>query len=83
MTQHAQTKDERFMIQLYHEANKSGDVAKALDRYVIGQLVGLQAKAVDTICVLLGKANFIRKSGEREVSLTSQGVRLVLELLSR
>ena len=83
MTQHAQTKDERFMLQLYHEANKKGDVAESFDRYIIGQLVGLQSTAVDTICVLLGKANFIRKSGEQNVALTPQGVRLVLELLDR
>ena len=81
MSQHAQTKDERFMVQLYREAMKKGQPDEACDRYIVGQLVGLQATAVDTICVLLGKANFIRKLGEHDVALSSNGLRLVENLL--
>ena len=77
MTERAKTKDEMFMLRLYEEASKQEDVEEPLDRYVIGTLAGLQPKAVDTICNLLAQANFIKKHGQAEISITPHGIKLV------
>lgn len=71
------TKDESFMVRLYDEASKQGEMEDPIDRYVIGQMVGLQQKAVDTICNTLAQANFIKKRGPSEISITQNGIRLV------
>lgn len=80
MVEQARTKDERFMLRLYEEASKQQDLETPFDRYQIGQAVGLQPKAVDTICNLLAQANFIKKRGKTEISITPHGVKLVEEL---
>jgi hypothetical protein len=77
MAQKARTKDESFMIRLHLEALKLPEIDDALDRYVIGEMVGLNKKAVDTICVLLAQANFIKKHGPIDISITPNGIRLV------
>lgn len=74
------TKDESFMLRLFEEASKHEDIEEPLDRYAIGQLVGLQAKAVDTICNLLAQANFIKKHGKVDISITPHGQKLVASL---
>lgn len=73
----ARTKDETFMLRLYEEASKLPSIDDPVDRYRIGTLAGLHPKAVDTICVLLGQANFIKKHSPTEIAITSQGMRLV------
>lgn len=77
MTERARTKDEKFMIRLYEEALKQPSMDDPLDRYLIGNSLGLHAKAVDTICVLLGQANFIKKQSKTEISITPHGIKLV------
>ncbi len=82
MTKNARTKDERFLICLYEEGLKLHNDPEAIfDRYVVGGLVGLQAIAVDTICVLLMKANFIKRYEGNEISLSPHGLKLVKSLL--
>lgn len=80
MVQKARTKDETFMLRLYDEARKLPAIEDPVDRYHIGTLVGLHPKAVDTICVLLGQANFIKKHSAAEISITPQGLRLIESL---
>jgi predicted transcriptional regulator len=80
MMERARTKDETFMLRLYEEALKQGDIEDPLDRYQIGVLAGLQIKAVDTICNLLAQANFIKKHGKIEISITPHGIKLVESL---
>lgn len=77
MAQKARTKDESFMVCLYKEAQKLPEIDDPLDRYVVGEMVGLNKKAVDTICVLLAQANFIKKHGSVDIAITSNGIRLV------
>lgn len=77
MVERAKTKDEMFMLKLYEEASKQVDIEDPVDRYMIGTLVGLQKKAVDTICVLLAQANFIKKQGQVDVSITPHGLKLI------
>lgn len=76
------TKDEHYIICLYEEAQKSGHIETPLNRYAVGEIAHLQARAVDAICKLLIQANFIKKSGEEEVYLTKHGESLVQRLLS-
>jgi predicted transcriptional regulator len=77
----ARTKDERFVICLYENASKAEDLRKSFNKYEIGVQIGLQPKAVNTICKLLIQANFIKKNGEIEIFLTSHGESLALRLL--
>lgn len=82
MGNRATTKDEKFMICLFEEASKLSDFDASFDRYQIGARVGLQAKAVETICVLLAQANFIKKRSVNEVSITPHGIKLVERILN-
>lgn len=77
------TKDESFMLRLYEEALRRGNVEEPMDRYLIGQSVGLQKTATDTICKLLGQANFIKKRGDVDIYITPQGIRLVQQLTNK
>lgn len=83
MTSSGRTKDESFMIRLYDEASKQSDIEEPIDRYVIGQMVGLHQKAIDTICNTLAQTNFIKKHGKTEISITDNGIRLVETLKSQ
>lgn len=76
MNHRARTKDENFMLRLYEEASKQPEMETPLDCYHIGTLAGLHPRAVDAICKLLIRANFIKKRGD-EISITEQGIRLV------
>lgn len=80
MSRHNRTKDENYMLSLYEEAEKSGDVVTPLNRYQVGLAANISEKAVDAICKLLVQANFIKKSGEDEVYLTPHGIKLVEKL---
>jgi predicted transcriptional regulator len=77
MVDRAKTKDEMFMLRLFEEASKRPDIEDPIDRYEVGTLVGLHPKAVDTICTLLVQANFIKKHGKVEISITPHGIKLV------
>ena len=79
----ARTKDESFIVNLYQEVVRLGDESAFVDRYVIGTKTGLQKKAVDTICVLLGQANFIKKKGSNDISITPHGIKLVKRFLKK
>jgi hypothetical protein len=80
MSRHNRTKDENFIITLYEEAEKTGDVENAMDRYLVGEAAHIHPKGVDTICKLLIQANFVKKAGENEIYLTSNGIKLVEQL---
>jgi len=77
MVERAKTKDEMFMLRLYEEASKLEDIEDPLDCYVIGELAGLQARGVNAICALLARANFIKKRGGDDISITPHGIKLV------
>ena len=76
MAQHNRTKDETYILCLYEEAEKTGELDTPFDRYQIGKLANLNERGVDATCKLLIQANFIKKSSEQEVYLTPNGVRL-------
>lgn len=82
MVERAKTKDETFMLRLYEEASKHPDIEDPVDRYHVGQLAGLHQKAVDTICNLLAQANFIKKHGKTDISITQHGIKLVTNCLT-
>ena len=80
MTKQGRTKDELFIICLYEQASKQEEIDDPIDRYKVGTLVGLHAIATDTICQLLTQANFIKKHGQGEISITPHGIKLVERL---
>lgn len=79
MSRH-KTKDELFVLTLYQEAEKGGDLHLPISRYEIGEACGLTSKSVDAICKLLVQANFIKKSNEGDVYLTDHGLDLANRL---
>jgi hypothetical protein len=81
MSRKATTKDELFLLKLYHMANRLGSPTEPVDRYAIGQAIGQNDRGIDTIVRLLAQANFIKKEDDRAVYLTSHGLKLVEHLL--
>lgn len=81
MAEKSRTKDEKFMVRLYEEALKKGDMDEPFDRYVIGQMIGLQHRGVDAICTLLLQANFAKKRGPTDISITPHGIKLVKSII--
>ncbi|CCB86653.1 MULTISPECIES: hypothetical protein [Parachlamydia] len=75
----AKTKDERFMIAVYEEVQDDFD--REVDRYEMGNRIGLQSRGVDAICNMLIQANFLKKRSPLTVSLTENGKNLVLRVL--
>ena len=78
----ARTKEEKFLLAVYEAALATGDVESEVDRYDVGQKIGLNPKGIDTICNQLAQANFIKKYGKTEVGITENGLRLIQELKS-
>ena len=99
MVAKGRTKDESFIVTLYEMSKSSLnqnidnnswqddenniDTNISIDRYLIGQKIGLQKKAVDTICVTLAQANFIKKSGPVDIKITSNGISLAEEVIDQ
>ncbi len=69
------------MVCLYETALEANDVHAQFSRYDIGGKIGLHPKGIDTICVLLLQANFIKKGDEDKILLTKNGEELVHRLL--
>jgi Mn-dependent DtxR family transcriptional regulator len=75
------TKEEKFLMAV-------GDALRAIseeldgevDRYVIGQNMGLHPRGINTICNQLAQANFIKKLGPVKISLTENGKALYRDL---
>lgn len=77
MAERSRTKDERFMLLLYDEALRTGDLYEAFDISELGNKLGFQSHVVENICKHLAQANFIKKVGNNKVCLTPNGERLV------
>ena len=80
MSRYNRTKDENYMLSLYEEAEKLGNLESPIDRYQAGRAAHISPKGADTICRLLIQANFIKKAGEDEVYLTPHGIKFVQQL---
>lgn len=76
------TKDELFILRVYELSLQADDPEIHLNRYDVGKSIGLAPKGVDTICVLLMQANFLKKAGPVDVYITPQGQALAQLLLS-
>ena len=78
----ATTKDELFLLKLYHQALAKGDQFAEVDRYAIGRAIGQNDRGVDTIAKHLAQANFVEKGEGSTVCLTHHGLQLVQQLLT-
>ena len=74
------TKEEKFLIAAYETALSLGDKDSEIDRYDVGQKLGLHPRGINTICQELTQANFIRKKGPSAIIVTDHGVKLIEEL---
>lgn len=76
------TKEEKFLIAVAEAASISGDLGNEVDRYVVGQKIGLHPRGIDTICNQLAQANFIKKREGALIVITENGKRLFEDLKS-
>ncbi|HKY99853.1 MAG TPA: hypothetical protein VJ112_01675 [Rhabdochlamydiaceae bacterium] len=83
MSQKSATKDERFLIKLYQMASDSGGPHEEIDRYEIGRAVGQNDRSVNAIARWLAQANFVKNGEGRNLYLTTGGLDLVQNLLSK
>lgn len=74
------TKEEKFLIAVYEAALATGNIENSVDRYEVGQKIGLHPRGINTICNELAQANFIKKRGSEEVAITSNGITLIQRL---
>jgi predicted transcriptional regulator len=79
MSQKSQTPDEKFLIKLYKKAMQNGDPFAEMDYRGVAAEAGFKETATKNIVKHLAKANFIKKSDETTIYLTSQGCDFVLE----
>lgn len=77
----ARTKEEKLLIALHEEALALGDPEAEVDRYKVGQRIGLHPKGIDIICRDLAQGNFIKKRGPELLFVTDHGRKLIKELL--
>lgn len=73
----ARTKEEKFLIAVYETALILGDPFVEVDRYEVGQKIGLHPRGINTICNNLAQANFIKKRGPELLCLTPHGMQLI------
>lgn len=78
----ARTKEEKFLVAAHEAALLIGDPEAEVDRYLVGQHIGLHPRGINTICNDLARANFIRKRGEIQITVTDQGRSLIEDLKS-
>lgn len=79
------TKEERFILESYRQAraaNREHPQEAVLQRYQIGQKVGMGERGVNASFKLFVKANFVQALEEGDFSLSEGGVRLAKTLLS-
>lgn len=76
----ARTKEEKFLIAAYEAAKSTGDPEAEIDRYVVGQRIGLHPRGINTIVQELTQANFVRKRGQTAIVVTDHGVLLIEEI---
>jgi len=77
----ARTKEEKYILAVYDTAVGLGDPEAVVDRYMVGNKIGIQGTSVDNICNQLLQANFLKKKGVSEISLSSKGEGLIETLL--
>lgn len=71
------TPDERFLKKLYDLTK--GDTEKELDYVKVAALIGLKETAAKNIVKALAQGNFLKKTGDKTVCLTSRGKNFVEE----
>ena len=74
------TKDERFLVKLHDLSCALGSYGEEVDRYFVGQAVGMNDRAVDNVVRILAQANFIKKGEGSNIILTAHGLTLVNSL---
>lgn len=83
MNQISYTKEERFIMAAYDQLVRLGDDQAELDRYAIGQQVGLKEKGVNAAFKLFVQANFVRSRGDSRFQLTDNGIALAKKIIGR
>jgi hypothetical protein len=80
MSLKGKTKDEKFMVSLYnHEEEKGPD---PVCPFFLGKENGHSEKSVKTILNLLAQSNFVKKTADKKICITSKGKELVEQLVS-
>lgn len=82
MNQKKQSKEELFLLKLHEIASAKEDPQTEVDRYEVGQAIGVNSKAVDNVVQLLTKNGLTKKSGEKMVYLSDFGLNYIKDHLS-
>lgn len=75
------TKDELFLLKLHECALKLNNPCHPINRYKVGDEIGQNTRTVDNIVRHLAQANFVKKGDGNMVYLTSNGLKLIEDLL--
>lgn len=78
----SKTKEERYILAVYHALKREGDMDASLDPLSVGRSIGLQDKGIQTIIKVLFQANFLKKNKDGTVRLARGGLELCNRLLS-
>ncbi len=81
MSRNVRTKEERFLINLFHAAKAKGSYDTPIDRFEVGHATNLHTRVVNSICNQLMQTNFIKKGEADDIYLTPNGLRLIETLL--
>jgi predicted transcriptional regulator len=76
-----QTPDEKLLHHLYQAALAAGDPFTELDARAVARSIGMKETALKNIVKHLAQANFIKKTGETTLCLTSRGCDFVRDSL--
>lgn len=76
------TKDERFLIELYHALKMSGDLENSINPMEVAKQHGYKELLAKNILKGLRQANLIKIYGPEEIIMTERGVLVVHALLN-
>lgn len=82
MTRSSHTKEERFIIAAYEQLVALGDDSAVLNRYAIGEQVGIKERGVNASFKLFWRSNFVHPIDDVNFQLTSHGIKLAKHLIS-
>lgn len=81
MSSKGYTKEEHFIVFLYKKASLQENIYEFFDSCDLGNALHLSPRLLKNIIQTLTQANFIKKSGKRDISLTPHGKELAEKLL--
>jgi hypothetical protein len=77
----AKTKEEKFLVAACEAALKAGNWDLELNRFRVGETIGMKEHAINIACNQLAQANFVKKLDLVHFTITENGRQLFTNLL--